>query len=108
MRVNWWLLLVGNQYLLTVASATRLDTTKAQLNTAQTIFQQTQDLKKAGVAAGIDVLRSQVQMQTLQQRVLAAQTSLSSKKCRWRGPSGYRSATDSTGLMLSHTLRLPP
>jgi outer membrane protein TolC len=65
-------LLVGNQYLLTVASAARLETTKAQFNTAQTIFQQTQDLKKAGVAAGIDVLRSQVQMQALQQRVLAA------------------------------------
>jgi len=45
-------LLVGNQYLLTVASAARLDTAKAQLTTAQTIFQQTQDLKSAGVAAG--------------------------------------------------------
>jgi len=73
-------LLVGNQYLLTVASATRLDTTKAQLNTAQTIFQQTQDLKNAGVAAGIDVLRSQVQMQTLQQRVLAAQNQFEQQK----------------------------
>ncbi len=30
-------------------------------------------MKKAGVAAGIDVLRAQVQMQTQQQRVLAAQ-----------------------------------
>jgi len=66
-------LVVGNQYLLTVASAARLETAKAQLTTAQAIFQQTQDLKKAGVAAGIDVLRSQVQMQTQQQRVLAAQ-----------------------------------
>jgi outer membrane protein TolC len=73
-------LLVGNQYLLTVASAARLETTKAQLNTAQTIFQQTQDLKKAGVAAGIDVLRSQVQMQTLQQRVLAAQNQFEQQK----------------------------
>lgn len=73
-------LLVGNQYLLTVASAARLDTAKAQLNTAQTIFQQTQDLKKAGVAAGIDVLRSQVQMQTQQQRVLAAQNQFEQQK----------------------------
>jgi outer membrane protein TolC len=73
-------LLVGNQYLLTVASATRLETTKAQLTTAQTIFQQTQDLKKAGVAAGIDVLRSQVQMQTLQQRELAAQNQYEQQK----------------------------
>jgi outer membrane protein TolC len=73
-------LLVGNQYLLTVASAARLETTRAQLNTAQTIFQQTQDLKNAGVAAGIDVLRSQVQMQTLQQRVLAAQNQFEQQK----------------------------
>ena len=73
-------LLVGNQYLLTVASAARLDTPKAQLTTAETIFQQTQDLKKAGVAAGIDVLRSQVQMQTQQQRVLAAQNQFEQQK----------------------------
>ncbi len=73
-------LLVGNQYLLTVASAARLDTAKAQLTTAQTIFQQTQDLKSAGVAAGIDVLRSQVQMQTQQQRVLAAQNQFEQQK----------------------------
>ncbi len=66
-------LVVGNEYLLTIASAARLDTAKAQLVTAQTIFQQTTDLKKAGVAAGIDVLRAQVQMQTQQQRVLASQ-----------------------------------
>src|SRR5215469_13837280 len=66
-------LVVGNQYLVTQADAARLDTAKAQLTTAQTIFQQTSDLKTAGVAAGIDVLRAQVQMQTQQQRVLAAQ-----------------------------------
>jgi outer membrane protein TolC len=73
-------LLVGNQYLLTVASASRLETAKAQFTTAETIFQQTQDLKKAGVAAGIDVLRSQVQMQTQQQRVLAAQNQFEQQK----------------------------
>lgn len=73
-------LVVGNQYLLTLASAARLDTAKAQLTTAQTIFQQTQDLKTAGVAAGIDVLRSQVQMQTQQQRVLAAQNQYEQQK----------------------------
>ncbi len=65
-------LVVGNQYLLTLAAAARLDTAKAQLTTAETIFRQTQDLKSAGVAAGIDVLRAQVQMKTQQQRVLAA------------------------------------
>lgn len=73
-------LVVGNQYLLTIASAARLETAKAQLTTAQTIFQQTGDLKKAGVAAGIDVLRAQVQMQTQQQRVLTAQNQYERQK----------------------------
>ncbi len=73
-------LVVGNEYLLTLASAARLDTAKAQLTTAQTIFDRTGDLKKAGVAAGIDVLRAQVQMQTQQQRVLAAQNQYERQK----------------------------
>ncbi|HEY6967690.1 MAG TPA: TolC family protein, partial [Candidatus Angelobacter sp.] len=69
-------LVVGNQYLLTLAAASRLETAKAQFTTAQAIFQQTQDMKRAGVVAGIDVLRAQVQMQQQQQRVLAAQNQL--------------------------------
>jgi outer membrane protein TolC len=73
-------LVVGNEYLLTLASAGRLDAANAQLTTAQTIFQQTGDLKRAGVAAGIDVLRAQVQMQTQQQRVLAAQNQYERQK----------------------------
>src|SRR5215467_3071287 len=41
-------LVVGNQYLLTLADAARLDTAKAQFATAQAIFQQAQDMKRAG------------------------------------------------------------
>ena len=73
-------LAVGNQYLLTFANAARLDTARAQLATAQAIFQQAQDMKKAGVNAGIDVLRAQVQMQAQQQRVLAAQNQFEQQK----------------------------
>ncbi len=73
---------VGNQYLLALANAARVDTAKAQLTTAQTIFQQAQDMKKAGVSAGIDVLRAQVQMQAQQQRLLAAQNQYEQQKMR--------------------------
>ncbi len=73
-------LVVGNEYLLTLANAARLETAKAQLTTGQTIFHRTEDLKKAGVAAGIDVLRAQVQMQAQQQRVLAAQNQYAQQK----------------------------
>jgi outer membrane protein TolC len=73
-------LVVGNQYLQTQAAASRLQTSKTQLETAQTIFRQAQDQKNAGVAAGIDVLRAQVQMQTQQQRVLSAQDQYEQQK----------------------------
>jgi outer membrane protein TolC len=71
---------VGNQYLLTLADAARLDTAKAQLTTDQAIFQQTQDMKAAGTVAGIDVLRAQVQMQQQQQRVLSAEGQLEKQR----------------------------
>jgi outer membrane protein TolC len=46
--------------------------TRAQQATAEALFTQAQDLKTAGIVAGIDVLRSQVQLQTQRQRVIAA------------------------------------
>lgn len=73
-------LAVGNEYLITQANAARLETAKAQLTTDQTIFQQAVDMKKAGVSAGIDVLRAQVQMQAQQQRVLASQNQFERQK----------------------------
>jgi outer membrane protein TolC len=73
---------VGNQYLLALADAARVDTAKAQLATAQAVFQQAQDMKRAGVSAGIDVLRAQVQMQAQQQRLLAAQNQFEQQKMR--------------------------
>ena len=73
-------LAVGNEYLITLADAARLETAKAQLTTDQTIYRQTEDMKKAGVSAGIDVLRAQVQMQAQQQRVLASQNQYEHQK----------------------------
>jgi outer membrane protein TolC len=73
---------VGNQYLIALADAARVDTSKAQLATAQAVFLQAQDMRKAGVSAGIDVLRAQVQMQAQQQRLLAAQNQFEQQKMR--------------------------
>jgi outer membrane protein TolC len=73
---------VGNQYLITLADAALVDTTQAQLATAQRIFEQAQNMKKAGVSPGIDVLRAQVQMQAQQQQVLVAQNQLAQQKMR--------------------------
>lgn len=73
-------LAVGNQYLLELASAARLETAQAQLSTARAVYQQALDMKKAGVSPGIDVLRAQVQMQSQEQRVLAAQNQVEQQK----------------------------
>lgn len=73
-------LVVGNEYLLVLEDAARLDTARAQLATAQAIFQQAQDMKRAGVAPGIDVLRAQVQMQEQQQRVLSAENQVEKER----------------------------
>jgi outer membrane protein TolC len=63
-------LVVANGYLEALAGQARVEAAQAQLDTATTLFNQTSDLKKNGVAAGIDVLRTQVQMQARQQRLI--------------------------------------
>jgi len=63
-------LVVANAYLQALAGQARVEAAQAQLDTATALFNQTSDLKKHGVAAGIDVLRTQVQMQARQQRLI--------------------------------------
>lgn len=71
---------VANLYLQISAGKSRLDAAHAQLASAEAIYQQAVDLRTAGLAAGIDVLRSQVEMQAQQQRVLAATNDLQIQK----------------------------
>ena len=73
-------LVVGGSYMQAVASAARIDAVRAQLQTATALYQQTLDMKNAGLAAAIDVLRSQVEMQAQQQRLLAVQNDFEKQK----------------------------
>jgi outer membrane protein TolC len=66
-------LAVGATYLQAIAARARVESAQAQLTTAETLFRQTSDMKQAGVVAGIDVLRAQVEMQAERQRLLFAQ-----------------------------------
>jgi outer membrane protein TolC len=61
---------VAGLYLQAGAGAARIDAVKAQRATAEALFRQAADMRSAGVAAGIDVLRAQVEMQAQQQRVI--------------------------------------
>jgi outer membrane protein TolC len=63
-------------YLLVISDAATVDSIRAQVETAKVLYQRTADQHKAGVVASIDELRSQVELQTQQQRLIAAQNQL--------------------------------
>jgi outer membrane protein TolC len=73
-------LVTVNLYLESVATASRVEMTRAQMETADQLLKQAQDLKDAGLVAGIDVLRAQVQLQTQRQRVIAAENDYDKSK----------------------------
>jgi outer membrane protein TolC len=66
-------LAVGATYLQALANQSRVEAAEAEFNTATATYKQAVDQKNAGVVAGIDVLRAQVEMQARQQRLLVAQ-----------------------------------
>lgn len=70
------ILTTGNAYLLVISDAATVDSTRAQVKTAETLYNQDVDRGKNGVIASIDVLRSQVESQTQQQRLIAAENQL--------------------------------
>ncbi|MBV8847229.1 MAG: TolC family protein [Bryobacterales bacterium] len=62
-------LAVAGSYLQLLASAARIDTARAQIETAQTVYRQAVDRNLSGLNARIDVNRSLVELQTEQQRL---------------------------------------
>ena len=50
------------------------------MDTARALFQKTSDQHKAGVVAAIDELRAQVELQTQEQRLIAAENQLAIDK----------------------------
>jgi outer membrane protein TolC len=73
-------LAVGNAYLLTIASAARIETTDAQVKNAQALYNKAIDQQKAGLSPAIDTLRSQVELQTRQQQLIAAHNDFAKQK----------------------------
>lgn len=80
----------ANLYLQVLAAAARFETVQAQLETADALHRQAVDLKNAGLVAGIDVLRAELQLGTERQRSTAA-------KNDW----------EKTKLQLAHAIGLP-
>jgi outer membrane protein TolC len=73
-------LAVSNAYLQALAGAARVETTEAQVDTAQALFSKATDQQKAGVTPAIDTLRSQVELQTRQQQLIVARNSYAKQK----------------------------
>ena len=73
-------LAAGNAYLTVISDRATVDSTRAQLTTARTLHERALDQNKAGVIAGIDVLRARVELQTQQQRLIAADNQLAIDK----------------------------
>jgi outer membrane protein TolC len=73
-------LAVGNAYLLAIATAARIETTDAQVKNAQALYNKAVDQQKAGLNPAIDTLRSQVELQTRQQQLIAARNDFDKQK----------------------------
>ncbi len=84
-------LAAGNEYLLSLSAAARVDAAQAELETAQALFTKARDQQTAGVSPAIDTLRAQVEFQTRQQQLIVARNNYAKQK-----------------LALARTIGLPP
>jgi len=66
-------LVCADLYLHAVASGTRVAAVRAELATAEALERLAQDRKTAGLAAGIEVLRAQVEVQSRREQLIAAE-----------------------------------
>jgi outer membrane protein TolC len=71
---------VVSNYLLVIADQSQVESAQAQRDTAKAILEQTTDQKTAGLAAAVDVLRSDVELQSREQRLIVARNSLAKQK----------------------------
>src|SRR5208282_2821789 len=73
-------LAVGNAYLTAIATSARIETTDAQVKNAQALYNKAVDQQRAGLSPAIDTLRSQVELQTRQQQLIAARNDFAKQK----------------------------
>jgi outer membrane protein TolC len=71
---------VVSNYLLVIADQSQVESALAQRDTAKALFDQTTDQKTAGLAAAVDVLRSDVELQAREQRLILARNNLAKQK----------------------------
>jgi outer membrane protein TolC len=92
-------------YLQVLAEAARVDSAKVQVASAQAIYQQAADRFNAGLSAKIDMTRSQVELQTQQQRLTQEQADYAKDKIALARLIGLSSAQE---IILTDTLPYAP
>jgi outer membrane protein TolC len=75
-------LAVTGLYLEAVAGASRIESGRAQVDSAQAVYDQAVDFQRNGVVPAIEVLRAQVELQTQQQRLIAYRSDVEKLKLR--------------------------
>src|SRR5208282_4421860 len=88
-------LAVGNAYLQAIATSSRIETTEAQVQNAQALYDKAVDQQKAGLTPTIDTLRAQVELQTRQQQLIAARNDVGNQKLSLGGVIGLASGHES-------------
>jgi len=73
-------LVSANLYLQADAGSSRVSAARAEVATAQAIYDRAVDRKQAGIVPGIDVLRSQVELQAQQQRLIYLKNQFQTEK----------------------------
>ena len=73
-------LTAGDAYLLVIADLATVDSSRARVQTAQTLYDNAVDQNRQGVIASIDALRARVELQTEQQRLISAQNQVAVDK----------------------------
>jgi outer membrane protein TolC len=73
-------LAVGYTYLQAIADEARIETSEAQVKTAQAVYDQATDQVKAGTSPDIDALRAKVEFQTRQQQLIQAKNNFAIQK----------------------------
>jgi outer membrane protein TolC len=73
-------LVIVSNYLLAIADRSEVESAISQRDTAKALFQQTSDQKTAGLASAVDVLRSQVQLQSREQKLIVAKNNFAKQK----------------------------